>query len=190
MADKCNCGCNDAVTADEVHEFDANIEALKRRNELLKQIVSEKSLPLRDTNTAQINTRMTADGADLDIADIITDYVDEYKTFLERRRSLITEDDTGANTDALALLQELMNTRTDLLVEKILRRSTQPCSDMEVRLLVSNFNADINNYWTNINEIASHTSDEDFQESMSMLNESYGECTTSLMVYKVSGLTR
>jgi hypothetical protein len=62
---------------------------------------------------------------------------------------------------------------------------------MEVRLLVSNFNADINNYWTNINEIASHTSaGEDFQESMSMLNESYGECVTSLMVYKVSGLTR
>lgn len=196
MADKkCNCGCEkpykegDTVLspADIVHMWNTFTDAEKDAKAKAAMNQQQYQYP------PQYNTRVTADGANMDIAEIISDYTDEYEETMNRKNKLLLDED-GSHENEIACLQKILDLQADLLVEKILRLSTQPCSEQEVKQMVQTYNDTLDYIRANHNTAVHFDKEKDDSEQLknSLLNicDEYEENATTLMIYKVSGLAR
>jgi hypothetical protein len=190
MADekKCNCGCEDAANIFS----DANIEMLKRKSEEMKQMMANGQQP-QLTIDYGVKQNKTADGADMYIAEIIADYTDDHEFYALKRKAALL-DEKHDRDDEIAYLQKIMELQTDLLVQKILRLSTQPCTEQEVKQMVEGYNNTLD-YIRASNDTGFHfdkeKSDVDsLRAALLGMCDEYKESATTLMIYKASGLAR
>jgi hypothetical protein len=210
IKETCNCGCEETQKRYGTRDEEAYLENIDFWNEVADGI-AQAANNLHASNSMKMDNNMqafnpcqnqfkmhnpsanvTSDGANLDIANMIKKYVSDYTSGMDRITSLDDSSDVGEKTNLIA---EILGLQSDLLVEKILRLSTQPCSEQEVKDLVSNFNSSISTKHQ-VNDMINDASPEhdsylkSLVDKLADLNKKLEESETALMIYKVSGLCR